>query len=614
MLFKWAVVLSALVAASLGSVLPAKRSDFSMFDNQFNRVGDTELDDEITDCALVEHQFRKGYIRLREYLERKKGCGRQGKLKNIEGIAKSTEDDINNDNIAEIAKSTTEDYHYTPAHVPAVKKAPKPKTIPQAIKIYQPNKMAYVPRRYPVPAAAAAAVAPLVPAKPVLQTTVQRNKAARPSLNDYQRESQKLALSFKNNPSLTVSPSSVESQSYQPQFTSALGDQYTRLASNDDQVTPPKPNHDLLQTFYPNTLQDRSHGPDAVAVGQPLYIQRARVQPVARTQNKVSSLLQNAMNNFNKVPASNPANTNRINGVSPKPQLYNKPATNLNVKSSPVENIDDAHADMRDPDKDDSTESIDEKPPQKPGIDDQPTGQATNINKPVLNTLNRFGKPVVTGNPTFVNRPQNALTQSIASPAAVDKVKPSQPSINLDVLKNKILHTTNATFLRRMLSLIQKITHHKDFHKLQAPARSFVAQANTAVQALNKAYNERVSSSPVTMGIDYPLTKKSAVQRFNQAYNVNQRMSAAPVNLGNLNQLYGNNYKKSTVQALNNQAYNQRIAASRANRFYGNNDYSVTKKFQIARNPYYQNYYQYRQPYYSNLQRMQYGLYNGNVP
>lgn len=458
-------------------------------------------------------------------------------------------------------------------------------------------------------AAAAAVAAHLMPAKPLLQTTVQRNKPARPSLNDYQRESQKLALSFKSNPSLTVIPSSVESQSSQQQFTSSLGDQYTRLASNDDQVNPPKPDHDLLQTFYPNTLQDRSHQTDAVAVGQPLYIQRARVQPVASAQKKVSSLLKNAMNNFNKVPASNLANTNRINGVSPKPQLYNKPATNLNVKSSPVENIDDAHADMRDP-----SESIDEKPPQKPGIDEQPAGQATNINKPVSNTLNRFGKPVVTGNPTFVNRPQNALTQSIAAPAVVDKVKPRQPTINLDVLKNKILHTTNATFLRRMLALIQKITHHKDFHKLQAPARSFVAQANTAVQALNKAYNERVSSSPVTMGIGYPLTKKSAVQRFNQAYSVNQRMSAAPVNQGTINQLYGNNYKKSTVQALNNQAYNQRISASPINRFYGNNDYSVTKKFQIARNPYYQNYYQYRQPYYSNLQSMQYGLYNGNVP
>lgn len=45
-----------------------------------DRVGDTKLDDEVTDCALVEHQFKKGYIRLREYLERRRGCGRKGNL------------------------------------------------------------------------------------------------------------------------------------------------------------------------------------------------------------------------------------------------------------------------------------------------------------------------------------------------------------------------------------------------------------------------------------------------------------------------------------------------------------------------------------------------------
>ncbi|KAJ7357547.1 hypothetical protein OS493_024354 [Desmophyllum pertusum] len=130
MLVKWAVILSAFIAASRGSISQEKRSDFSMSDNQFYRVGDTELDDEITDCALVEHQFRKGLIRLREYLERKRGCGRQGKLQNIEGIEKSTEDDINKDNIAEIAKSATEDFHFKiPSPIPVVKKAPK--TIPQ---------------------------------------------------------------------------------------------------------------------------------------------------------------------------------------------------------------------------------------------------------------------------------------------------------------------------------------------------------------------------------------------------------------------------------------------------------------------------------------------------
>ena len=55
-----------------------------------------------------------------------------GKLQNIEGIEKSTEDDVNKDNIAEIAKSTTEDYDYGPeSYRAAVKQAPKPITMPQ---------------------------------------------------------------------------------------------------------------------------------------------------------------------------------------------------------------------------------------------------------------------------------------------------------------------------------------------------------------------------------------------------------------------------------------------------------------------------------------------------
>ena len=55
-----------------------------------------------------------------------------GKMSNIEGIEKSTEDDINNDNIAEIAKSTTEDYDYSPPSYEApVKQPPQLKTTPQ---------------------------------------------------------------------------------------------------------------------------------------------------------------------------------------------------------------------------------------------------------------------------------------------------------------------------------------------------------------------------------------------------------------------------------------------------------------------------------------------------
>lgn len=41
MMLKWAVILSAIVAATLGSVLPEKRSDFSMYDNQFSKYVST---------------------------------------------------------------------------------------------------------------------------------------------------------------------------------------------------------------------------------------------------------------------------------------------------------------------------------------------------------------------------------------------------------------------------------------------------------------------------------------------------------------------------------------------------------------------------------------------
>ena len=69
-----------------------------------------------------------------------------------------------------------------------------------------------------------------------------------------------------------------------------------------------------------------------------------------------------------------------------------------------------------------------------------------------------------------VKTPENAPAPAPAP--AFDNVNLRHPSINLDVLKNKIIHSTNATFLRRMLTLIRKITHHKDYQKLQGPARS----------------------------------------------------------------------------------------------------------------------------------------------
>lgn len=593
---------------------------------------------------------------MREYLERKSGCGRKGKLNNIAGIAKSTEDDVNNDNIAEIAKSTTEDYHYS---TPAVKQAPKPKTIPQVINAYHSNKMAYVPNRYSAPAVT-------VVRQPATQVTVARNQAARPTLSDYESKSQNLALSFKSNSQYTTTEqSSLEHNGYntqqgQSQIQRAYdsNDQYSRLASNNNNIYEPQTSqHDLWQTFYPDTLHERSQAPATVAVGKPLFIKRPFTRPQASMQvqnapNKVPRLLKNAMKKFDKVSVNNPPGKTTFNGAPAKPHIYNKPAIKLGpsgAKISQDENVDDAHADMRDPENaadNNNLESIDDKPVPEPRIDSESADQSTNKQnmspqgkrpgtelkpiKPDANFLNSLKKPVAQqvsvskGNPTFVNQPQHTRAQSPSAPT-LDSINLNQPSINFDVLKDKIMHSTNATFLRRMLALIQKITHHKDYQKLQGPARNFVAQANTAVQALSKAYRERVPTSPANIGIgnqlygnDYGLRKKSAVQMpTNVAYSNRAAMSPGYMGTGSL---YGNAYalrKKTTVPALNS-AYNNRLVMSSVNPGTGNqlygNHFTLAKKFLIARNPYYQSYYQYRQPYYSNIQSMRYGLYNGNIP
>lgn len=419
-------------------------------------------------------------------------------------------------------------------------------------------------------------------------------------------------------------------------------DQYTRLASAGYDQYNAQPKHDLLQTFYPSTLQDRSKTRFTVAVGQPLYktptfSKAPALNGAQEMPKKGSSLLKTTMKNFVYSALNQPVIANMFNSAQVKPQINNKPVNETNYSN---ENIDDTHADMRDPEKDaDNIDSgsIDQNPAREPGIDDEKlVNGATNIlSIPVgrrpgselrplnSNSLSGFQKPgiqnisVVKGRPLLVKSPIKSASQAVHIP---------HPSINLEVLKNKIMHSTNATFLRRMLTLIQKITHHKDYQKLQGPARSFVAQANTAVQALNKAYNERVSTTPVGFGgtsnplYESALRKKSTVQTGLNAAGYNNRLPFLTGNPSATNQFYGNNFtlrKKSAVQAVNS-AFNNGVAMSTApqradNQFY-RNGYSLVKKFQIERNPYYQNYYQYTKPYYRNILSMRYGLYNGNTP
>ena len=172
--------------------------------------------------------------------------------------------------------------------------------------------------------------------KPAIQMATLRNQAARPNLNNYEHKSQNLALSFKSNPQYAAVDSSPqeqstsETESAQPQILSAFSnnDQYTRLASGYDHYSAQKPQHDLLQTFYPDALHERSQAPSKVAVGQPLYKQpmEFRTQAQERIQsapNKISLLLKNAMRKFDNTAVNKP--TSVSDDAQVKPQIYNKP-------------------------------------------------------------------------------------------------------------------------------------------------------------------------------------------------------------------------------------------------------------------------------------------------
>ena len=128
---------------------------------------------------------------------------------------------------------------------------------------------------------------------------------------------------------------------------------------------------------------------------------------------------------------------------------------------------------------------------------------------------------VITG-PARVLANPGAPLRNAAAPNRMPSAAAAQTrhgGIDLDVLKNKIMHTTNATYLRHMLQLIRQITHHRDFQKLQGPARAFVDRANTAVQALSKAYSQRLARPVARQPYPQPQQHAAVVKKFQIARN-----------------------------------------------------------------------------------------------
>lgn len=243
----------------------------------------------------------------------------------------------------------------------------------------------------------------------------------------------------------------------------------------------------------------------------------------------------------------------------------------------------------------------------KGGVHDDVDGNAMETSEQnESNKLNEFLKPNTNTNDeregengapsSSENKERNAFTKE------EDKSRNSGENhadgndgiaINLDVLKDKISSSKDIGFLRRMLTLIKKITHHKDFHNLAGAQKNAIMQAGKAVNSVvSKGSNtERSFIQP------RPANTSPNVNRGNYrggAQSVNSYISSHPPRW---------------------KVGDRTITGSTQAQFYKGQQPQISKKFQIERNPYYQQprRVSYSPPYFS-LQRLNYGIYNGNVP
>lgn len=569
-----AFLMTVLFADTDGSVIN-RRSDYSMYDYNFNRVGDTTLDNEVTDCGLVKHQYQKGYIRLREYLERIQGCGREGKLKNMNGIAKSTMDDLEEKEIKGIAAAATEDFDDSDDldqdnTISTVVSSPSQHSQPisgphGSVQLTSQSQQGQGLLYKGSPAAPA-------PAKPM-----QYNSFAH--LIEYNKPATQAPVASTYNV-----PQHLVKNSRPQNFMSRIQTFYSADRATENSAPRRK--------FYSSGQNSVNSFP--VAVGRPL-VQPAMASASMNTidQPRLGATPHRYFTQNNKQTQQAKANQNTYMPTSEKSSTmsfdknsYSETDSQNKDESNKIENY-AAPSENKQLSKTlaslDSPTSIDDEP-----TDDTQTSANKNMNPTNkitgITTLSSKDSPPTSTSPgsssseDFVAENIDSPT-SENSPSAEDQLdpvestpsdgtdpqmndKPANPKnleINLDVLKHKIMHSTNATFLRRMLTLIRKITHHKDFKKLDTKGQNIVMKANSAVSAINNAYQQeqraRVQMSPPRNPRPMPPVMDTDLM----------------------------------------------------------DDDVITKKFQIERKPIqYQPQPLYNNPYY-NLQRWQYGLYNGNA-
>jgi hypothetical protein len=226
--------------------------------------------------------------------------------------------------------------------------------------------------------------------------------------------------------------------------------------------------------------------------------------------------------------------------------------------------------------------------------------------KPASNANNEVGQGKSDVHSYTTSQGSSSLAKQ-ANPSTKSEVDQSEDkggvAINLDVLKNKIAGSKDVGFLKRMLTLIKKITHHKDFNKLAGMQKNAIVQAGKAVKNAVKTEST---------------TQRSFIQPrpANVSPDVNYAFHGRPG--------YGGQSVNSYISSVNQRPHppnwnpgDRTVTGSTHAQFYKAGQREISKKFQIERNPYYQQQsprrVSYTPPYFS-LQRLNYGIYNGNMP
>lgn len=240
---------------------------------------------------------------------------------------------------------------------------------------------------------------------------------------------------------------------------------------------------------------------------------------------------------------------------------------------------------------------------------------------------------------------QTPATQEQQPAAPELNKKPGNLAINLDVLKNRISSSKDVGFLKRMLSLIRKITHHKDFYKLGGVQRNAIMQAGMAVHNAVSSKSDDISqrSSIQPQPMNWSPGQYTAQGYYNPQYGVSAAVQRSFIQQNPPSWKPGdytyNGYNAYASSPRVNYAYpSYQASAHYSPPHWSPGDYTTgsstaqlvkpkpqtqksTKKFQIERNQYTEAKTQaqrpvassYRPPY-SSLGSLSFGLYNGNTP